>query len=318
MSLNHVILGVLNREPMSGYQIKKIIQNTPFMYWSGNNNQIYKALAELLNEGFVINEVQHQDGLPSKKIYTITDAGIKELKSWLLAVTHEPVFKKQILIKLALADQLKRDELENMLDAYADVIKMQAVLSEKELDKCYFLKQGLSGQVLFLNLIRENVLSFYSNELEWIQKVKEFIAELPDEGNISAKTVVQTENNQEGLTMNYQIMEVKGKRFLHIKSKDPLIQSEQDAHDIISLCIEHDTDDVLLEGDRLSDDFVKLRTGLAGAVLQKFGNYLRVAIAITGEQDFPVRFKEMVYELNTGNRLRIFTNLEDAVNWLST
>ncbi|EDK32634.1 Conserved hypothetical protein [Clostridium kluyveri DSM 555] len=61
MSLNHVILGLLNGEPLTGYEIKKIIQNTPFMYWSENNNQIYKAFVELLDEGFVTKKVQHQD-----------------------------------------------------------------------------------------------------------------------------------------------------------------------------------------------------------------------------------------------------------------
>lgn len=316
MSLNHVILGLLKREPLTGYEIKKIIQNTPFMYWSGNNNQVYKALAELLDEKYVTKEVQHQDGSPSKNIYTITDDGLNELKSWLISVTDEPVFKKQILIKLALANQLNRSDLESMLASYADAVKMQAVLSEKELDKCYFAEQEPSGRVSFINLIRENILSFYSNELEWIRKVKEFIAELPDEKRISMDDIVQKENDEVGSTMNYQVIENKGKKYLHITSSDPLIQSEQEAHDIISLCVEYDTDAVLLEGDRFSDDFVKLRTGLAGAALQKFGNYIKVAAAIKGEQNFPVRFREMVFELNTKNTFRIFTNLEDALSWL--
>lgn len=54
---------------------------------------------------------------------------------------------------------------------------------------------------------------------------------------------------------------------------------------------------VILEGNTLSDDFVKLRTGLAGAVLQKFGNYnIKVAVVIQDDQNFPARFKEMVAE----------------------
>ncbi len=316
MSLNHVILGLLNREPLTGYEIKKIIQNTPFMYWSGNNNQIYKALAELLDEGFVTKEVQHQEGSPSKNIYTITEGGLNELKSWLFSDTDEPVFKKEILIKLALANQLKRSELEEMLDSYADVVKMQAVLAEKEFDKCYFADKEVSGKTLFLDLIRENVLSFYSSELQWIKKVKDFIAELPDERCITAEANVQKENNEGGITMNYQVMETKGKRYLHITSGEPLIQSEQDAHDIISLCFEHDTYAVLIEGDSLSEDFVKLSTGLAGAVLQKLGNYIKVAVTIKGKQNFPIRFKEMMFELNNGNKFRIFTNLEEAISWL--
>lgn len=313
MSLNYVILGLLNREPLTGYELKKIIQNTPFMYWSGNNNQIYKAFVELLDEGFVTKEVQHQDGSPSKNIYTITDDGLHEFKSWLLSVTDVPAFKKQFLIKLALANQLKRGDLENMLASYADVVKMQAVLSERELDKCYFAEQEPSDKVLFLDLIRENIQSFYSGELEWVQKVKEFIAGLPDE---MTEAVIQKEKIEVESTMNYQIMESEGKRYLYLTSRDSLIHSEQDARDIVSLCIEHDTNAVLLDGDSLSDDFVKLRTGLAGAVLQKFGNYIKVAVTIKSGQNFPVRFQELVSELSTRNTFRIFTNLEDAVSWL--
>lgn len=317
MSLNHVILGLLNREPLTGYEIKKIIQNTPFMYWSGNNNQIYKAFVELLDEGFVTKEVQHQDGSPSKNIYTITADGLSELNNWLLSVTDVPVFRKQFLIKLALADQLKRGDLENILTSYADVVKMQVVLSEREFDKCYFAGREPADESLFVDLIRENVLSSYSGELAWIQKVKEFIAGLPDERNITKETIIQKENNEVESTMNYQIIESQGKRYLYLTSSGSLIHREQDALDIISLCAEHDTNAVILDGDILSDEFVRLRTGLAGAVLQKFGTYnIKAAVAIKGGQNFPERFKEMVSEHSTGNTFRIFTNLEDATSWL--
>ncbi|MCG1013246.1 PadR family transcriptional regulator [Tepidanaerobacter sp. GT38] len=72
MSISLAILGLLSYKPMSGYDLKKIIQDSSFMYWSGNNNQIYKALSELRDKGFVTNEVIHQDGAPTKKIYKIT------------------------------------------------------------------------------------------------------------------------------------------------------------------------------------------------------------------------------------------------------
>ncbi|HAA09990.1 MAG: DUF4180 domain-containing protein [bacterium] len=75
--------------------------------------------------------------------------------------------------------------------------------------------------------------------------------------------------------MKYQILESHGKRYLYFASSDSLIQREQDANDIISLCAEHNTNAVVLDGNILSDDFIKLRTGLAGAVLQgNGGRYL--------------------------------------------
>lgn len=317
MSLHHVILGLLNREPLTGYEIKKIVQNTPFMHWSGNNNQIYKAFAELLDEGLVAKEVQHQEGSPSKNIYTITAAGQNELKNWLVSVTDEPVFKKQILIKLALADRLTRGELENLLASYAEAVQMQAAMAERELEKGYFAEQVPSGKTLFLDLIRENIRSFYSGEQQWIEKVKAFIAELTEEGSTASGTAVQKEKIEEGSAMTYQLMESNGEKYLYITSSDPLIQREQDAVDIISLCVEHDTNAVVLEGNRFSDDFVRLRTGLAGTVLQKLGNYqIKAAAVIEGEHQFPVRFREMVSEHRAGNTFRIFADAEKALDWL--
>ncbi|OGF49253.1 MAG: hypothetical protein A2231_06335 [Candidatus Firestonebacteria bacterium RIFOXYA2_FULL_40_8] len=317
MSLNHVILGLLTREPLTGYEMKKIIQATPFMYWSGNNNQIYKAFVVLLDEGFVTKEVQHQDGLPSKNIYTITNDGINELNKWLLSVTDVPIFKKQFLIKLALAYRLKRSDLESILTSYENVVKMQLILSERELDKCYFAGQEPSDGSLFADLIRENILSFYSTELSWIQKVKTFIAGLPKTRNITKDTILQKENNDVESTMNYQIIERQGNRYLYLTTSGSLIQREQDALDIISFCAEHDTNTVVLDGNILSDDFVKLKTGLAGTVLQKLVNYkIKVAISLKGGQNFPVRFQEMISKNGFGNTFRVFTNLKDAVNWL--
>jgi DNA-binding PadR family transcriptional regulator len=317
MSLNHAILGLLSREPMTGYEIKKIFRGTPFLHWSGNNNQIYKAFAELLDEGFVAKEVRHREGAPSKNIYTITDAGLEMFHRWLAGAVEEPVFRKQILIRLALADRLKRADLERMLDAYAETVRLQAALAEQELDKCWFANQADSGANRFFGLIRENVLSFYASELEWIRKARAFIAELPDEDGEAHEPMVGNENEKAGSKMNPIIKELRGKRYLHLTGGGSPIGTEQDAIDIIALCVEHDTNAVLLDGGALSDDFVRLRTGLAGAVLQKFVNYnIKAAAVVEHGRQFPERFREMISEYRNGNTFRVFTDPEEAVEWL--
>ncbi len=88
------------------------------------------------------------------------------------------------MIILALADQLSRVDLEKMLTSYADVVRMQAILTERELDHCRFAEQSSPDKVMLFDLIRENILSFYASELEWIEKVKSLTADLPD-GSIS-------------------------------------------------------------------------------------------------------------------------------------
>ena len=44
MSIKLAILGMLSWKSSTGYELKKIFEDSSFMYWSGNNNQIYKAL----------------------------------------------------------------------------------------------------------------------------------------------------------------------------------------------------------------------------------------------------------------------------------
>ncbi len=85
MSIKYAILGVLSWKPSTGYDLKKIFEESSIMYWSGNNNQIYKTLVQLLVEDLVTNEVLHQESTPSKNIYTITDRGAAALKEWVLS-----------------------------------------------------------------------------------------------------------------------------------------------------------------------------------------------------------------------------------------
>ena len=57
MSLTHTILGFLSWKPFTGYELKKLFSETDFIYWSGNNNQIYTTLVKLHKEGLVFEEV---------------------------------------------------------------------------------------------------------------------------------------------------------------------------------------------------------------------------------------------------------------------
>ena len=71
VTIDYTILGMLSWKPMTGYDMKRMMQDSPVMYWSGNNNQIYKALVQLLDMGLVTNEVQYQESAPNKKVYSI-------------------------------------------------------------------------------------------------------------------------------------------------------------------------------------------------------------------------------------------------------
>lgn len=83
MSLDHAILGLLNYEPMTGYDLKKMIDTSIAHFWPAVQSQIYKTLGHLETSGLVDVEIIPQEARPPRKVYTITPAGRDELFSWL-------------------------------------------------------------------------------------------------------------------------------------------------------------------------------------------------------------------------------------------
>lgn len=173
MSINYAILGMLSARPLTGYDLKKIIQDSPFMPWSGNNNQIYKALVELLEEGWVTNEIHHQDSAPSKKIYTITDAGREELKAWVLSPPELPEFKNTFLVRLAWADSLGSSELNALLTGYEQEIYLQIAAEEEKLRRGEFSPRRTPREAYLWDQIHGRVLEQYRSELDWIRQLRE-------------------------------------------------------------------------------------------------------------------------------------------------
>jgi hypothetical protein len=95
------------------------------------------------------------------------------------------------------------------------------------------------------------------------------------------------------------------------------LQTEQDALDLVAACGENDTQRLLLLQQNLSDDFFRLRTGLAGTVLQKFANYFVSAAAVVSPEKASLgKFGEMVTETNRGRQFRVFTSMQEAEEWL--
>lgn len=303
MSIKYAILGLLSWKPATGYELKKIFEDSSEMYWSGNNNQIYKSLVQLLNDGLVTNEVKHQENSPSKKIYSITEEGLARLKDWVLEEPDVPELKNTFLIQLAWADQLSDEELHEMLDRYESSIHMQLVYQQEKRKRGVQAPNRNERESFLWEKIAENQLSFYQNELKWVQGIRK---ELDDRTQMEERT-----------TMNYKIVENGTKKYIELISGPTPLSTEQDAADLVALCREHDLDFLMLHGEALSEDFFNLRTGVAGRMMQKFITYsVKTAVVIPDPSVNKGRFKEMVTESNRSNQFGVFASREDAESWL--
>ncbi|MET3290868.1 UNVERIFIED_CONTAM: PadR family transcriptional regulator AphA [Brevibacillus sp. OAP136] len=302
MSIKLAILGILSWKPSTGYDIKKIMEESSFMYWSGNNNQIYKSLVQLLDEGFVTNEVLHHDSSPTRKIYTITDAGHAELKEWVNSDPLPPENKNSFLTQLAWADLLNPAELNQLLTRYENEISLQVLLQQEKKRRGLLAPKRSPRETLLWEAIHDNIISTYKNEWQWIQAIR--------------KQLDAQQFSEEANQLKYQVCESGGSRYIDCQSAQPPLATEQGALDLIAACIENDTNLLLLQAAALSD-FFNLRTGAAGAILQKFVNYHVKAAAVLPEQlERKGKFKEMVLEANKGSQFRVFATDAEAIAWL--
>ncbi len=303
MSIKYAILGLLSWKPSTGYELKKTFEESSSMYWSGNNNQIYKTLVQLKEESLVTSETQHQEGLPSKKIYTITGEGITELKEWVISAPEAPEFKKAFLIQLAWSELLSNEELFEMLTKYENEIKLQLLLHQEKVKRGNASPDRTQRETFIWNMIDENILSSYRNELEWIQNLR--------------SRLFQYELNEEKKKINFKLVEVEDLKYIEVYSCTEPIKTEQDALELIAVCGECGTNLLMLHSEAVSEDFYTLKTGVAGKVLQKFVNYyIKLALVVPDERLNTGKFKEMASEPNRGNHFKVFTDTQQAQKWL--
>jgi DNA-binding PadR family transcriptional regulator len=96
----YALLGMLSFMPMSGYDIKKFTDMSISYFWSENYGHIYPVLKKLEENGLVVKQIEHGEGKPDKKVYSITRDGQQALKEWLAAPVQKEIYRLEILLKL--------------------------------------------------------------------------------------------------------------------------------------------------------------------------------------------------------------------------
>ncbi|GIO66436.1 PadR family transcriptional regulator [Paenibacillus sp. JTLBN-2024] len=94
-TLSYGLLAFLAREPSSGYDVMLKIQ--PF--WQAKHSQIYPLLAQMEEKEFLTSHWVKQSEKPDKKIYSITDSGIRKLKEWMYMPLPDPVTRDELSMK---------------------------------------------------------------------------------------------------------------------------------------------------------------------------------------------------------------------------
>jgi hypothetical protein len=118
--------------------------------------------------------------------------------------------------------------------------------------------------------------------------------------------------------MNYIYHQQGDSGFVEGLPGDGVVQSEEEALELVAACGEYGTFNLLLPAECLADEFFNLSSGVAGAVFLKLSLYrIRCAILLPPEQATQGRFGEMVLEANRrDDALHFFSDRSKALDWL--
>jgi DNA-binding PadR family transcriptional regulator len=170
VSVPLTLLGLLEREPSHGYDLKRDYdaffgRGKPLPY-----GQVYATLARLTRDGkAVAGEVEPGNG-PERRRYTITDTGRSEVESWLKdPVEPEPHLQTVLFAKVVLALMLGRPA-----GRYLDAQRAAHMRRMRQLTE---LKR--TGPLVDV-MLADHALFHLEADLRWIDLTSARLAELAE------------------------------------------------------------------------------------------------------------------------------------------
>jgi PadR family transcriptional regulator AphA len=98
----YVILGMLSWRPMSGYDIKAVVDRSTRFFWAASYGQIYPELRRLAEAGLIEGEAVPQSAR-RRTVYKLTRSGRRQLREWLRAEPQTFELRDEGLLKLFFA-----------------------------------------------------------------------------------------------------------------------------------------------------------------------------------------------------------------------
>ena len=119
-SFEFILLGLINEEPIHGYDLYKKVDSTECisLIWHVKQSLLYSMLEKLEEVDFLTSDILDGMKLIKRKEYRITETGRKELLNWVSSpVTHERNIRQEFLAKLYFAQKIDKKKCLALLEA---------------------------------------------------------------------------------------------------------------------------------------------------------------------------------------------------------
>ena len=183
MSLRHALLGVLKDQPLTGYDLVRHFQGTVGYLWSAPQSQIYPELRRMEAEGLVQAKVAPRGQRAQKRIYSVTDAGMAELRRWATDFMPLPAQRDPIHLKAAFFDLAPIESVREQLRAHIAQFQWRleqwqaredAIRERRaELVEVWLARQPIEEQDNLIHLkihALEGLISRARSEIQWARQ----------------------------------------------------------------------------------------------------------------------------------------------------
>ena len=193
MRLRHAILGLLSREPQSGYDLNRAFNSSIVYFWYADQSQIYRTLDRLEADGAISTQVIPQSGRPDRRVHSLTESGRAELDAWLMSPLEPATVKDPLLARVFFAARLGHEGLDELLSKAEERFRQETEALEAidfgdadvgDLDtamKAAALRYGIDGA---------------KAQLEWVAQTRRTIA--ADAATSRSRATEATETADEG------------------------------------------------------------------------------------------------------------------------
>lgn len=163
------VLGLVAENPRYGYELNQVFETRGTRHWTEIGfSSIYYVLKKLEMKGLVNSQIESQDAVPARKIYSITAKGKEELKGSIIEILSQPKRRfSDVDLGMSNLMHLTKEEALDCFNSYLD----QLIGEEAEL-KRFWQAQGGEDLPFFMTALFTRPLMHRQVEIEW---VKQFI-----------------------------------------------------------------------------------------------------------------------------------------------
>lgn len=152
------LLGFLSWGPMSGYDLRRLIEGSIANFWSEGYGRIYPMLAQLAADGLATRTETRSEGGRPRNVYEITAAGRDELAHWLQEPPVPRPRRNERLLKLFFGARSDlavsrehvaayRTELEETREHYGEIRERLEATKDPPVDQRFWLMTLRQGEL---------------------------------------------------------------------------------------------------------------------------------------------------------------------------